>query len=128
MKKIINKEHPQWIAYWNSPIEFIKPTPEINKHWFEIEDVLLEWPDYKCAWLFFDAQGGQYVVAKENGRYGTLISGGHGGEPVSFDALEQAAAITFAEWFPECNDGYWSPNADEYIVDGQWLIREGKND
>lgn len=121
--KIINKEHPQWIAYWNSSIEFITPTPQINKHWAEMEDVLLEWPDYKCAWLFIDAQGGQYIVAKEDGLYKTWEMGSHGGDSASFETLEDAAAATFADWFPECSKGDWDDNGD-YIVDGLWMIKE----
>ena len=124
MKKIINKEHPQWVTYWNSPIEFITPTEEINSFWFEIEDALLDWPAYKCAWLFFDAQDGQYVIAKEDCRYGTHISGGHGGEPESFDSLEEAAEATFASWFPEGRVGEYNDDCTEFTVDGQWLIRE----
>ena len=122
--KIVNKEHPQWIAYWNSPIEFIKPTPELNKHWLEIEEVLLEWPDYKCAWLFIDAQGSEYIVAKENGRYGTHIIGWHCGDVGMYDTLEEAAQATFADWFPEDAVGQWNDAGNEYTTDGQWLIKQ----
>ena len=125
MKKIINKQHAQWITYWTSPIQFTTVTPQVNEFWFEIEDVLQEWPNYQCAWLLIDKQGGQYVIAKEsNGRFGTYISGGHGGEPMSFDTLEDAATITFAEWFPEGSKGEWNDDINEYCVDGEWLIRE----
>jgi len=124
MKTIINKDHPQWIAYWNGAIEFITPTSEINKCWAEMQDVLLEWPDYKCAWLFIDAQGGQYIVAKEHGRYGTHVQGPHCAEAESFDTLEDAAGATFADWFPEGSKGEWNDAGDEIIADGQWLIRE----
>ena len=127
MKKIINKAHPQWLFYWASPIEFITPTPEVNSHWFEIEDMLQEWPEYKCAWLFFDKQGGQYVIAKENCRYGTYISGGLGGEPFSFDSLEEAAEATLISWFPEAHLGEWNDAEDEFIVDGEWLIRKAQS-
>ena len=47
-----------------------------------------------------------------------------GGELGIYPTLGQAFDASFADWYPESMHGDFNDDVTEYIVDGQWLIKE----